>query len=213
MRKIGCLVVLLLGVVVGWLLRDQLFRGVRSGDTSTTAATWERLSPEGASRMRAALAKLQNPRGPVFVSVRPADLASYVYEQLARQLPPSADSVEAGAFGERLYVRASVKPSDFGGSDALGPLAGFLADRERMQFGGGFHIIRPGLAEFRVQEIRFRDFPVPTGAIPRLLRRIEKGARPAGVSEDGLPLVVPSYIGDVRIAPGTVTLYRNAPAA
>lgn len=213
MRKIGCLVVLLLGVVVGWLLRDQLFRGVRSGETTAAAATWERLSPEGAARMRAALTKLQNPRGPVFVTVRPADLASYVYEQLARQLPPSADSVEAGAFGERLYVRASVKPSDFGGSDVLGPLAGFLSDRERMQFGGGFHVIRPGLAEFRVQEIRFRDFPVPTGAIPRLLRRIEKGARPQGVSEDGLPLVVPSYIGDVRIGPGTVTLYRNAPAA
>ena len=213
MRKIGCLVVLLLGVVVGWLLRDQLFRGLRSSSETTAATTWESLSPDGAARMRAALAKLQNPRGPVFVSVRPADLASYVYEQLAKQLPPSADSVEAGAFGERLYVRASVKPSDFGGSDVLGPLAGFLAERERMQFGGTFHIIRPGLAEFRVQEIRFRDFPVPTGAIPRLLRRIEKGARPAGVSEDGLPLVVPSYIGDVRVTPGTITLYRNAPAA
>ncbi|NUO63707.1 MAG: hypothetical protein HOQ11_09735 [Gemmatimonadaceae bacterium] len=213
MRKIGCLVVLLLGVAVGWLLRDQLFRGLRSSSETTAATTWESLSPAGAARMRAALAKLQDPRGPVFVSVRPADLASYVYEQLAKQLPPSADSLEAGAFGERLYVRASVKPSDFGGSDVLGPLAGFLADRERMQFGGTFHIIRPGLAEFRVQEIRFREFPVPTGAIPRLLRRIEKGARPQGVSEDGLPLVVPSYIGDVRVKPGTVTLYRNAPAA
>lgn len=213
MRKIGCIVVLLLGVVVGWLLRDQLFRGLRSTTETTAASSWERLSPEGAARMRAALAKLQDPRGPVFVSVKPADLASYVYEQLARQLPPSADSVEAGAFAERLYVRASVKPADFGGPEVLGPLAGFLNDRERMQFGGAFHIVRPGLAEFRVQEIRLRDFPVPTGAIPRLLRRIEKGARPAGISEDGLPLVVPSYIGDVRVTPGTVTLYRNAPAA
>ncbi|HEX2781481.1 MAG TPA: hypothetical protein VHM30_18400 [Gemmatimonadaceae bacterium] len=213
MRKIGCLVVLLLGVVVGWLLRDQIFRGSRSESSATAAAGWERLSPEGSARMRTALANLQKPRGPVFVTVRPADLASYVYEQLARQLPPSADSVEAGAFGERLYVRASVKPSDFGGSDVLGPLAGFLSERERMQFGGAFRIIRPGLAEFRVQEIRFRDFPVPSGAIPRLLRRIEKGARPAGVSEDGLPLVVPSYIGDVRVEPGRVTLYRSAPAA
>ena len=213
MRKIGCIVVLLLGVAVGWLLRDQLFRGLRSTNETTAASTWERLSPEGAARMRAALAKLQDPRGPVFVSVKPADLASFVYEQLARQLPPSADSVEAGAFAERLYVRASVKPADFGGPEVLGPLAGFLNDRERMQFGGTFHIVRPGLAEFRVQEIRLRDFPVPTGAIPRLLRRIEKGARPAGISEDGLPLVVPSYIGDVRVTPGTVTLYRNAPAA
>ena len=212
MRKIGCLVVLLLGVVVGWLLRDQIFRA-RGGQTAAAVSGWEPLSAAGAARMRTALENLQKPRGPVFVTVRPADIASYVYQQLAKQLPPSADSLYAGAFGDRLSIRASVKPSDFGGSDILGPLAGFLSDREQMQFGGGFRIIRPGLAEFRVQEIRFRDFPVPSGAIPRLLQRIEKGARPDGVSPDGLPLVVPNYIGDVRIEPGKVTLYRAAPAA
>lgn len=212
MRKVGCLVVLLIGAFAGWLLRDRIFNATHAGVTVTAATDWERLSPDGAMRMRTALAELQKPRGPVFVSVRPADLASYVYEQLAKQLPPSADSVEAGAFGDRLSIRASVKPSDFGGADVLGPLASFLSDRERMQFGGAFRLIRPGLAEFRVQEVRFHDLPLPTGAIPRLLRRIEKGARPAGVSADGLPLVVPSYIGDVRVEPGRITLYRAAPA-
>ena len=210
MRKIGCLVVLLIGAFAGWMLRDRFFTGTRPVEV-TAATSWERLTPEGAARMRTALSTLQKPRGPVFVSVKPADLASYVYEQLAKQLPPSADSVEAAAFGDRMYIRASVKPSDFGGGDVLGPLSGFLSDRERMQFGGAFHIIKPALAEFRVQEIRFREFPVPSGAIPRLLKRIERGARPAGVSEDGLPLVVPSYIGDVRTEPGKITLYKSTP--
>ena len=212
MRKIGCFVVLLLGLCAGWLLRDRFFRATHTGATFAAATDWERLSPDGAARMRTALAELQKPRGPVFVSVRPADLASYVYEQLAKQLPPSADSVEAGAFGDRLSIRASVKPSDFGGGDVLGPLASFLSDRERMQFGGSFRQIRPGLAEFRVQEVRLHYHPLPTAAIPRLIRRIEKGARPAGVSEDGLPLLVPSFIGDVRVQPGKVTLYRAASA-
>ncbi len=210
MRKIGCLVVLLLGAFAGWMLRDRLFPGSRPAPAATTAA-WERLSPAGAARMRTALATLQKPTGPVFVTVRPGDLASYVFEQLAKQLPPSADSVEAGAFGDRMYIRASVKPSDFGGGDVLGPLAGFLSERERMQFGGAFHVIRPGLAEFRVQEVRFREFPVPSGAIPRLLKRIERGARPPGVSDDGLPLLVPPYIGDVRTEPGRITLYKSTP--
>jgi len=210
MRKIGCLVVLLIGALAGWMLRDRFFTGSRPVEV-TAATSWEPLTPEGAARMRGALAALQKPRGPVFVAVRPADLASYVYQQLSKQLPPSADSLEAAAFGDRMYIRASVKPSDFGGSDVLGPLSGFLSDRERMQFGGTFRIIKPALAEFRVQEIRFREFPVPTGAIPRLLKRIEHGARPAGVSEDGLPLVVPSYIGDVRTEPGRITLYKSTP--
>lgn len=210
MRKIGCLVVLLIGALAGWMLRDRFFAGSRPVEV-TTATSWERLTPEGAARLRTALGTLQKPRGPVFATVRPADLASYVYEQLARQLPPSADSVEAAAFGDRMYIRASVKPSDFGGGDVLGPLSGFLSDRERMQFGGAFRVIKPSLAEFRVQEIRFRDFPVPTGAIPRLLKRIERGARPDGVSEDGLPLVIPAYIGDVRTEPGKITLYKSTP--
>jgi hypothetical protein len=212
MRRIGCLVVLALGVIVGWLLRDRLFAGLRSPAESTPAvAAWEPLTPDGAARMRTALATLQKPSGPVFVTVRAGDLASFVLQQLVKQLPPSADSIEAAAFGDRLFVRASVKPADFGGSDVLGSLSSFLSDRERMQFGGSFHILRPGLAEFRVQEIRLHDFPLPPRAIPRLLQRIEHGARPAGLSPDGLPLLVPAFIGDVRVEPGKITLYRSSP--
>jgi hypothetical protein len=212
MRRIGCLVVLALGVLVGWLLRDRLFAGLRSTpDAKTAAAAWEPLTPEAAARMRDALVTLQKPRGPVFATVRAGDLASYVLQQLVKQLPPSADSIEAAAFGDRLYVRASVKPADFGGRDVLGSLSSFLSDRERMQFGGTFHILRPGLAEFRVQEIRLHDFPIPPRAIPKLLQRIERGARPAGLAPDGLPLVVPNFIGDVRVEPGHITLYKSTP--
>jgi hypothetical protein len=212
MRKIGCLTVLALGVIVGWLLRDRLFAGLRpAAETTAAVAAWEPLTPEGAARMRTALATLQRPTGPVFATVKAGDLASYVLQQLVKQLPPSADSIEAAAFGDRLYVRASVKPADFGGNDILGPLSGFLSDRERMQFGGAFHIVRPGLAEFRVQEIRLRDFPIPPRAIPKLLQRVERGARPPGLSPDGLPLVVPDYIGDVRVEPGKITLYKSTP--
>jgi hypothetical protein len=212
MRKIGCLVVLALGVLVGWMLRDRLFAGLRPApETKTAVAAWEPLTAEGAARMRTALGGLQKPSGPVFATVRAGDLASYVLQQLVKQLPPSADSIEAAAFGDRLYIRASVKPADFGASDILGSLSSFLSDRERMQFGGSFQILRPGLAEFRVQEIRLHDFPIPPRAIPKLLQRLEHGARPAGLSPDGLPLVVPDYIGDVRVEPGKITLYKRTP--
>ena len=38
---------------------------------------------------------------------------------------------------------------------------------------------------------------------------MRRGARPEGVTDDALPLVVPSYIGDVRIGQGKVTLYKS----
>jgi hypothetical protein len=86
-----------------------------------------------------------------------------------------------------------------------------LGDREQMQFGGTFHVIRPQLAEYQVKDIKIRDLSIPTTMIPRLLRQTERGSRPEGLSPDGLPIVVPGYLGDVRIANGRVTLYKTVP--
>jgi hypothetical protein len=84
-----------------------------------------------------------------------------------------------------------------------------LGDRERMQFGGTFHVIRPQLAEYEVKDIKVKDFSIPQAMIPRVLSQTERGSRPEGLSPDGLPLVVPKYLGDVRIANGRVTLYKT----
>jgi hypothetical protein len=132
-----------------------------------------------------------------------------VYQALAKQLPPSADSIEAAVIGDRLYIRASVRLQDLGGTSVLGPLAGMLGERERMEFGGTFHVIRPQLAEYEVKDIKIRDLSLPQAMIPRVLAQTERGSRPEGLSPDGLPIVVPKYLGDVRIANGRVTLYKT----
>jgi hypothetical protein len=157
------------------------------------------------------LARLSQPTGPVFGNLSAGDVASYVYQALSKQLPPSADSIEAAVIGDRLYIRASVRLQDLGGTSTLGPLSGMLGERERMQFGGTFHVIRPQLAEYEVKDIKIRDLSLPQAMIPRVLSQSERGSRPEGLSPDGLPLVVPKYLGDVRIANGRVTLYKTLP--
>jgi hypothetical protein len=154
---------------------------------------------------------LSQPTGPVFGNLSSGDVASYIYQSLAKQLPPSADSIQAAVIGDRLYIRASVRLQDLGGTSSLGPLAGMLGEREEMQFGGTFHIVRPQLAEYEVKDIKIRDLSLPTTMIPRVLRQTERGSRPEGLSPDGLPIVVPAYLGDVRIANGRVTLYKTTP--
>ena len=106
-------------------------------------------------------------------------------------------------------MKSLVNLTDFGGAKVLGPLAGFLSERDTVVFGGNFELLRPGLAQFHVQEIKLRQLSVPQAAIPRLLARIRRGARPTGVADDALPLVVPGYIGDVRVGQGRVTLYKT----
>ncbi|MBK5187346.1 MAG: hypothetical protein JJD97_03825 [Gemmatimonadaceae bacterium] len=146
--------------------------------------------------------------GPVYGNVEAGDLTAFIFQQLSHQLPESARDVEAMVSGDQLLVRCSVNPSDFGDLPQLGPLAKVLGDREQVQFGGTLDIVKLGLAEYRVQSFRIHDFSVPHPMIPRLIRSYSKGARPALIAEDALPLITPVHIGDVRIKNGEITLYK-----
>ena len=123
----------------------------------------------------------------MFTNLSASEVASYVFQTVARTIPASADSAEAAVIGDALYVRAVVPVRDIAGTGVLGPLAGLLNDRERLQLGGTFRVIRPGLSEFEVREIKLRDFKVPTGAIPRLVQQISHGNAARGSRAERAP--------------------------
>ena len=210
--RLGCLVVLAFLAVGAWFMRDRWMTKV-TGTAPATAAvsTWQPLSPAAGARGKHAIESLQSASGPVFANLSAAEIASYVFQTVGRTLPTSADSVEAAVIGDALYVRAIVPMKEFAGSGALGPLGGLLNDREKITFGGGFRVLRPGLSEFQVREIKLRDFRVPSGAIPRLLQQIGRGNRPEGIGADALPVPTPATLADVRISNGKVTLYKTTP--
>jgi hypothetical protein len=211
LSRIGCLLLIVVIAIIAWLTSDRWLPRITGHTAPATVSgpVWEPITAQGAERTRQMLNRLSQPSGPVFGNVSGGDVASYVYQALAKQLPPSADSIEAAVIGDRLYIRASVRLQDLGGTASLGPLASMLGDREQMQFGGTFHVIRPQLAEYEVKDIKLRDLSLPQAMIPRILHQTERGTRPEGLSPDGLPLVVPKYLGDVRIANGRVTLYKT----
>ena len=213
--RLGCLLVLALLAVGGWLTRDQwLPRLTGDAPSSVTAASpWQPLSPEAGSRGKRKIDELSTPSGPVFTNLTASEVASYVFQTVARTIPASADSAEAAVIGDALYVRAVLPVREIAGTGALGPMAGLLNDRERLQLGGSFRVIRPGLSEFEVREVRLRDFKLPTGAIPRLVQQISRGNRPEGVAPNALPVTTPRSLADVRIANGRVTVYRATGAA
>lgn len=233
LRTVGCFTFLLVVAALAWLFRadwmplvDRPIRATAGGSVASAPAgsarsapsapappalQWDAVTAEGTSRARDAVQSLDRRAGPVFANVAPADLVGYVYQQIAKELPPSADNIEAAAADEELWVRADVKLSDFGGAKELGPLAGMLGDRERVSLGGTLDVVRPGTAEFRVRDVKIRDFPVPAPLVPRLMRRIARGPRPAGVAAGALPVTLPSYIADVRILRDKITLYKAVP--
>lgn len=208
--RLGCLVVLALLAIGAWLTRDRWMNKV-TGNTPVVATVplWQPLTPQAAARGKRAIESMQNSGGPVFANLQAGEVASYVFQTVGRTIPSSADSAEAAVIGDALHVRAVVPMKDIAGSGLLGPLAGLLSERERLSFAGGFRVVRPGLSEFQIREIKVRDFKVPTGAIPRLLQAISRGNRPEGLSPNALPVPTPRSLADVRIANRVVTLYKS----
>jgi hypothetical protein len=209
-RKIVLLLVLAAAVAIGWWLRSHWAGGDRRDEAaSADGVEWQRLDEVRAARARAALERFARVPRPDSLRLEPGDLGSLVLVQIARELPPSADSIHAAVIDDLYHVRASVRPADLGAADVLGALGGFLGEREPLQIGGTFHLLRPGLAEYRVRQIRIREFPIPDGLLPRLMARIRRGAPVEGLSPTGLPLEIPVYIRDVHVSDGSVTLFKS----
>ena len=213
MRRLVIAIVIIAAVAAGWYLRDRWTREPHAprAEADSLGVVWEPLTMEGAERARTAVQQLARSSGPVFANVGAGDLASYVYVELAKQLPSSAEDVRAAVIGDRVYIKASVRLAELGVGEALGPFAGVVGDRDTVSFGGQFEILRPGLAQFHVLDLRVRDFSIPRGLIARIIGRVRRGTVPEGVSADGLPLEIPAHIADVRIGEGRVILYKNTP--
>ncbi len=219
-RRLGCLVILLVLGVIAWFNRDKLQSVYRryagsppSVDGSAViraAGGWEPITGDKATRGKRAVESLSNPRGPAFVSLTSGEAASFIFLSIAKQLPAASEDITSSIKDDRLYVRANVALKDFGGAKALGPLGALLGERDTIQLGGTINVLTPGTGEFQVKDIKVGSLSVPGAIIPRLVARIRKGEMPAGIAENALPMKLPPYIGDVRIANGRITVYRSA---
>jgi len=211
MRKLGCFLVilLLLGAVWFWYARVETPAGGTATGVTPATKLWQPLTQADAERARAALQSLSRPSGPVFANLTAGEAASYIFLIVAKQLPPSLKNAEAAVIGSRLYVRSEVELKELGGSGALGALGALLGDRDSVTLGGTLNMLGPGRGEFLIQEVKIGRLELPSALIPRILSRIKTGSPTTGVSSNGLPMAMPEYISDVRIAGGKITIYKR----
>lgn len=216
LRRLGCLAVLAIAVALyftraTWRPLARQFNGQsRVASVADSSVTWQRIDEPSAARGERAVRALADRRGPVYVNVRPGELASYAFLSLADALPPSLRDAQTSVRGDRIYLRSVVTPADFAGILAA-PVRSVLHQRDTLQLGGTVEVLRPGLAQFRVQTVEIGRVPVPSALIPRVVGRFRQGAAPAGVTTDAIPIPLPDYIGDVRVGRGHITLYKSTP--
>ncbi len=172
---------------------------------------WEPITALNGERGKRQIESLRESRGPVFANMTGAEAASYIFLAATRQMPKGAERAAASVQGNELVVRAEVALAEFGAKKVLGPLSGILGDKDTLLLGGHINIVQPGLGEFVVTRLKIGKLTVPSPLIPRLLSEIRKGERPVGVAPNALPMPVPEFISDVRIANGRITVYKNAP--
>ena len=207
--RIGCLVVLVVLACIAWVTRGEwLPRLTHHTPAPTVAAApiWTPLSDSGVERTRAALDRLSKPQGRAFETLTGSDVASYIFKTITNQMPPGTDSVRTMVVGDEVRLRASVPLAQLGG---LGTLGKFMHDRETVQMNGSLRVVRPGLAEFQVREVKVGAVTLPASAVPGLVHHFLRTTPPQGISDSGLPLPLPGYIGDIRVANGKITLYKN----
>jgi hypothetical protein len=205
LRRVGCLILLLLiagGAYYWWMVRAT------SGNSAATAGVWQPVTASDAAAGARAVEALKAPRGKVFANLTPAQAVAYLVQETARELPSSATGVEAMVSGDQLHLRAVISLDQLGGAKALGPLASMLGNRDTVELAGRVELLRPGMAQMHITKVQIRSLNVPAQMIPRLIGQIRRES-PPGIAPDALALPLPSYIGDVRIANGKVTLYKN----
>jgi hypothetical protein len=213
--RLGCLLVLLVAGALGWFTRDLWVPKLRArfaaAPPPVVEARWEPLTAEGAARARAALERLAEKSGPVYVNVAAGDFAAFLLDSALRGFGAGATGAEARARDDRLSLRAEVSVADLGGPKVLGPLTSVVKGRQALTVRGRLEVLKPGRAQFRVDQIAIGELTLPAAMIPKLTGRIAAKDRDSSVSPDAIPLRVPRTLGDVRVGKGRMTLYKNLP--
>jgi hypothetical protein len=194
---------------VAWFTRDRWLPRLEHQNppsTATAAPTWTPLTEVGAEHTREALERLSKPQGRAFETLSGSDVASYIFKTITNQMPVGTDSVRTMVVGDQVKLRASVPLAQLGGLSALGRL---MSGHETVEMTGTLHVVRPGLGEFQVRQVKVGAVTLPASAIPELVHHFVRLQPPQGISETGLPLPLPGYIGDIRVANGKITLYKN----
>jgi hypothetical protein len=211
LKQLGCLVLLLVFAAGVFVTRHRWLPHVTpAGRDAVAEQAWTPLTPEGAARARTIVERLSRADGPVFANVAAADLAALLLDSLVSGIKTGSRPTEAVVRDDRLLLRTEVRIADLGAEHI--PLLGGVADRRAtIVIGGRLRVDRPGLGEWIVDEIIVDAVTIPGPVVPRLARVIATRLQRAGTRDDALGFALPGQIGDLRVRPTGITLYKSVP--
>lgn len=158
-----------------------------------------------------AVARLGRANGPQYVTLEAGDVAGFLATALARNLPRSSIDPQVALVDDRVLLRAVVDLRDFAGQGAFGAVIGAAMNgRDTLFLSGTLDAIRPGMAQYRVRELRLKGISVPQRVIPSLVGTIRPRVTTDSLAPDAMPILMPRFVSDVRVNQGRLTLYRTS---
>lgn len=203
---------------------------VAGGKDTTTVRTiaWATMADAKISATEA-LASLERPTGPAYVTLGAGDLAGFLADGLKQLLPQSANGAQVAIVDDMVRVRAAIPLRELGSGALPGLLNAILndrnndrksstsvgsriSDRDTVELAGTLEVIHPGLGQFRVRELRIQSVTVPPRLIAPILGALRKNNLASdSTSSDAVSIVMPKSVADVRISRGHITLYKAVP--
>lgn len=184
--------------------RDSVTRDERAIAWASIADAADKPSTVGAA--------LGQRDGPAFVSLGAADLAALLAIGLPKQLPKSASSLQVAIEDDQVLLRTVLDATDIAGNGTVGKVLGIaMSGRDSVRLAGTIEPLRPGFAQFRVQQLRIKGLSVPPRLIPTVVGALRRGPRESGLAEDALAVRLPRTVADLRITKGRLILYKAIP--
>jgi hypothetical protein len=204
---LGCLAFLVIVGLGAWVFRDQLGDAYRkvsgreppfgaSADSTVGVPSVEAL--RSAERKESTMAEGRDG----FVRLTADEVAALVERRLDPGVREAVDSLRVVLYEDRLALEGRVRLDVFG-RDLLGPLAGMLDSSEGLRMAGALEVLEPRRLAWDCDEFVLVGFPFPASVIPALVNRM------TGRNDGAFPIPVPETVGDVRVRPDGVTLYRR----
>lgn len=214
--RILALVVLIALLYLGWQERDRIRAAWEHRDQ--IGALWDKLRERPAPEAEGAVgrpseAALASARDKVdslngwradSVVLTANEAASLVGAGLDRRLRGDIDSLRVILGDGRLALAGRIRTASLP-KDALGPFGGSVEPWESIRASGALAVVSPGVAGWKVDAFRVRDFDFPSETIPRLIQ-LATGSK---AKDATVRVAIPEGIGGVRVHPDRVVVYPS----
>lgn len=213
-RRLGCLVMLAIIGLVGWMTRDIWLEKVGGPRVVSEDVEWSRAS-DGLARSGAGkLADLARPSGPVYTNVSAGEIAALVLAAANRLQPGSLSDVRGAVVGSELRIAARVDLSQAPGLERLGPLASLLDSPRDLEIAGHPAVREPGVGVLAVESITIDRIHVPrpvmAAFLDQLIRR-DSTLRGGLEGSSAITFPLPRHVANLRMSNDGVTVYKRVP--